>query len=50
MLVQAGMRASTVSNVRHCVSSACSPNCDASVSLKVRRLVSRHGLDVPKSG
>jgi len=29
---------------------ACSPNGDASVSLKVRHLVSRHGLDVQKSG
>lgn len=50
LLLPAGMRASTVSNPRHCVSSACSPNGDASVSLKVYHLVSRHGLDVQKSG
>ena len=50
MLLQARMRASTVSTVRHCVSSVCSSSGDASVSLKVRHLVSRHGLDVPKSG
>jgi hypothetical protein len=50
LAVAGGMRFSTVSNSRHCVSSACSPNGHASVSLKVRHLVSRHGLDVPKSG
>ena len=50
LAVAGGMRLSTVSNPRHCVSSACSPDGDASVSLKVRHLVSRHGLDVPKSG
>lgn len=50
LAVAGRMRLSTVSNPRHCVSSACSPNGDASVSLKVRHLVSRHGVDVPKSG